>query len=186
MIPLPPCRVRCFPARARQAAVYDFYKKQKRSRHERYRHLRRPRGQFEKYLSADTTGEACGTHGRVRFRKIHVADRSMYCSMNASGSIWRRWTCRESESLRWKASEAFLRPCASRSAGRIETHVPLWALSRTFIRNCACCTKSWRYAIVRIAELPFARRTALKPRKSAAEIFLSIWTAVYAANAWIS
>ncbi len=52
--------------------------------------------------------------------------------------------------------------------------------------NCACCTKSWRYAIVRIAELPFARRTALKPRKSAAEIFLSIWTAVYAANAWIS
>lgn len=96
------------------------------------------------------------------------------------------WTCRESESLRWKASEAFLRPCASRSAGRIETHVPLWALSRTFIRNCACCTKSWRYAIVRIAELPFARRTALKPRKSAAEIFLSIWTAVYAANAWIS
>ena len=60
------------------------------------------------------------------------------------------------------------------------------ALSRTFIRNCACCTKSWRYAIVRIAELPFARRTALKPRKSAAEIFLSIWTAVYAANAWIS
>ena len=42
------------------------------------------------------------------------------------------------------------------------------------------------YAIVRIAELPFARRTALKPRKSAAEIFLSIWTAVYAANAWIS
>ena len=53
----------------------NFYKKQKRSRHERYRHLRRPRGQFEKYLSADTTGEACGTHGRVRFRKIHVADR---------------------------------------------------------------------------------------------------------------
>ena len=51
---------------------YDFYKKQKRSRHERYRHLRRPRGQFEKYLSADTTGEACGTHGRVRFRKIHT------------------------------------------------------------------------------------------------------------------
>ena len=59
--------------------------------------------------------------------------------------------------------------------GRIETHVPLWALSRTFIRNCACCTKSWRYAIVRIAELPFARRTALKPRKSAAEIFFCLY-----------
>ncbi len=90
------------------------------------------------------------------------------------------------ESLRWKASEAFLRPCASRSAGRIETHGPLWALSRTFIRNCACCTKSWRYAIVRIAELPFARRTALKPREKRGGDFFIIWTAVYAANAWIS
>ena len=42
------------------------------------------------------------------------------------------------------------------------------------------------YEKLAVRNCPFARRTALKPRKSAAEIFLSIWTAVYAANAWIS
>ena len=93
----------------------------------------------------------------------------------------------KSESPRWKVNRGvFSGRVHQRSAGRIETHVPLWApvtniytelrtlYEKLAVRNCPHCGAA------------ICAADCFETTEKRGGDFLSIWTAVYAANAWIS